>query len=43
MDQLEISPTDWKSYVGKEFGTSDWYEVTQEEITEFGRITGDLQ
>ena len=43
MDQLEISPADWKSYVGKEFGTSDWYEVTQDEITEYGKIVGDMQ
>ena len=43
MIQLEISPSDWKNYVGKEFGTSDWYEVTQDEITEYGKITGDMQ
>ena len=43
MVQLEISPSDWKNYVGKEFGTSDWYEVTQDEITEYGKIVGDMQ
>jgi acyl dehydratase len=43
MTQLEISPSDWKNYVGKEFGTSDWYEVTQDEIDDFGRVIGDLQ
>lgn len=43
MVQLEISPSDWKNYVGKEFGTSEWYEVTQDEITEYGKITSDMQ
>ena len=43
MVQLEISPSDWKGYVGKEIGTSDWYEVTQDEITEYGKIVGDMQ
>jgi acyl dehydratase len=43
MTQLEISPSDWKNYVGKEFGTSDWYEVTQDEINEYGRVVGDTQ
>ncbi len=43
MAQLEISPSDWKKYIGKELGTSDWYEVTQAEITEYGKITGDMQ
>lgn len=43
MTQLEISPRDWINYVGKELGTSDWYEVTQKEIDDFGEIIGDLQ
>ncbi|MHA2088916.1 MAG: MaoC/PaaZ C-terminal domain-containing protein, partial [Promethearchaeota archaeon] len=43
MTQLEISPSDWKNYVGKELGTSEWYEVTQEEINEYGRVVGDMQ
>ena len=43
MTRLEISPSDWKDYVGKEFGKSDWYEVTQDEITEYGKIVGDMQ
>jgi len=41
--RLEIGPSDWKNYVGKELGTSDWYEVTQEEINEYGRVVGDMQ
>ncbi|MHA2184323.1 MAG: MaoC family dehydratase [Promethearchaeota archaeon] len=43
MTPLEISPKEWKNYVGKELGTSDWYEVTQDEINEYGRIVGDMQ
>ena len=43
MVQLEISPSEWKNYIGKELGTSDWYEVTQDEINEYGRIVGDMQ
>lgn len=43
MGRLEISPPDWKNYVGKELGTSDWYEVTQDEINEYGKVVGDLQ
>ncbi len=43
MTQLEISPSDWKNYVGKELGTSDWYEVTQDEINEYGKVVGDMQ
>ena len=43
MVELEISPSDWKKYVGKEFGTSEWYKVTQEEIAEYGEVTGDMQ
>ncbi|MFX1305177.1 MAG: MaoC family dehydratase [Promethearchaeota archaeon] len=43
MVQLEISPSDWINFVGKEIGTSEWYKVTQDEITEFGKIIGDMQ
>jgi len=43
MVQLEISPSEWKNYVGKELGTSDWYEVTQDEINEYGKVIGDMQ
>ena len=43
MAQLKLSPSDWKNYVGKELGTSDWYEVTQDEVTDFGKIVGDMQ
>ncbi|MBA7535189.1 putative enoyl-CoA hydratase 1 [subsurface metagenome] len=43
MVQLQISPSEWKDYVGKELGTSDWYEVTQEEINEYGKVVGDMQ
>lgn len=43
MTRIEISPTDWKNYVGKEIGTSDWFKVIQEEINEYGKIVGDMQ
>jgi len=43
MARLEISPSDWKNYIGKEIGISDWYEVTQDEITKYGKIVGDMQ
>jgi len=43
MVRLEISPSDWKNYIGKEIGISDWYEVTQDEITKYGKIVGDMQ
>ncbi len=43
MSKLELAPSDWKDYVGKEIGTSDWYEVTQKEITEYGKVIGDMQ
>ncbi len=32
-----------KLHVGKELGVSDWHLVTQEEIDEFARVTGDDQ
>jgi acyl dehydratase len=32
-----------KSHVGEELGVSDWHEVTQDEINEFARVTGDDQ
>ena len=43
MTQLKISPSDWKNYVGKELGTSDWLEVTQDEINQYAEIVGDTQ
>ncbi|MBY9012634.1 MAG: MaoC family dehydratase [Candidatus Lokiarchaeota archaeon] len=43
MIRLRLKPSDWNDYIGKELGTSDWYEVTQEEISEYGRIVGDVQ
>ncbi|MFW9877129.1 MAG: MaoC family dehydratase [Candidatus Thorarchaeota archaeon] len=43
MVKLEISPSEWKNYLGKDLGTSDWYEVTQDEINEYGKVVGDLQ
>ncbi len=43
MGRLEISPSSWGDYVGKELGTSDWYEVTQDEINEYGKVVGDMQ
>ena len=43
MTKLRLKPSDWKDYVGKDFGTSDWYEVSQEEINEYGRVIGDMQ
>ena len=32
-----------KGKVGEELGVSDWHEVTQDEIDEFARVTGDDQ
>jgi acyl dehydratase len=32
-----------KQYDGKELGTSDWHEVTQEDINQFADVTGDHQ
>jgi acyl dehydratase len=32
-----------KDFVGQELGVSDWHLVTQEEIDEFARVTGDDQ
>jgi acyl dehydratase len=32
-----------KSYVGKEIGVTDWFEVTQERINAFADATGDHQ
>ncbi len=32
-----------KQHVGQELGVSDWHLVTQEEIDEFARVTGDDQ
>lgn len=32
-----------KTKVGEELGVSDWHEVTQDEIDEFARVTGDDQ
>ena len=43
MSKLKLKPSDWKDYIGKEIGISDWYEVTQEEITEYGKLIGDMQ
>ncbi|MFX1490142.1 MAG: MaoC family dehydratase [Promethearchaeota archaeon] len=43
MVKLEISPSEWKNYLGKDLGTSGWYEVTQDEINEYGKVVGDLQ
>ena len=43
MPRLKVGPSDWRDYVGEELGTSDWYEVTQDEIDEYGRVIGDMQ
>ena len=43
MTRLKLKPSDWKDYIDNEIGKSDWYEVTQEEINEYGRIVGDVQ
>ena len=32
-----------ENFVGKELGTSDWHQITQEQITKFGKVTGDEQ
>jgi acyl dehydratase len=43
MSKLQIAPSEWEDYIGKELGTSDWYEVTQDEITAYGKLIGDMQ
>jgi acyl dehydratase len=32
-----------KQYEGKDLGTSDWHEVTQDDIDQFADVTGDHQ
>ena len=32
-----------KEYEGKDLGTSDWHEVTQEDVDQFADVTGDHQ
>ena len=32
-----------ESFVGKELGKSEWQKITQDQITKFGKITGDEQ
>ncbi len=32
-----------REYLGQEVGLSDWYEVTQEQITQFAHTTDDVQ
>jgi acyl dehydratase len=32
-----------RSYVGKEIGASEWFEITQEKINQFAEATGDHQ
>jgi len=34
---------DLKSRIGQELGVSDWYEVTQEAVDEFAKVTEDFQ
>lgn len=34
-------PVDILAWVGKEIGTSNWFEITQEQIDTFARLTGD--
>lgn len=44
MARLTINGIDeLKTYIGKELGTSDWLEVTQDEINAFADATGDHQ
>ncbi|MHA1748451.1 MAG: MaoC/PaaZ C-terminal domain-containing protein, partial [Promethearchaeota archaeon] len=43
MSKLQIIPSEWEKYIGKELGTSDWYLVTQDEIMEYGNVVGDMQ
>tara|TARA_Y100000768_G_scaffold381992_1_gene361566 strand:+ start:592 stop:1047 length:456 start_codon:yes stop_codon:yes gene_type:complete len=32
-----------ENFVGKELGTSNWHQITQKQITKFGKVTGDEQ
>ena len=34
---------DLKGYVGKEIGLTEWVQITQEMINQFGELTGDTQ
>ena len=34
---------DLKDYVGKEIGLTDWVQITQDMINQFGELTGDTQ
>lgn len=43
MAAKEIAFGDVKSMVGKDLGSSDWHEVTQEDINTFADVTGDHQ
>lgn len=36
-------PSELKQYVGKEYGISEWYTVTQDNIQKFAEATGDHQ
>jgi len=43
MPTIFESPSELESAVGKELGTSDWLEITQERINLFADATGDHQ
>jgi len=38
-----LAPDQLKSAVGEEIGTSEWYEVTQENVNRFADVTSDHQ
>lgn len=38
-----VSPEEYKSYLGKELGTSEWFSITQDRINTFAECTEDRQ
>lgn len=40
MESIEDA-TDLQARTGKELGVSDWFEITQADVTEFAELTGD--
>jgi len=38
-----MTPDELRERAGQEIGVSEWHEVTQQQIDEFARVTGDLQ
>ncbi|MFP6616315.1 MAG: MaoC/PaaZ C-terminal domain-containing protein, partial [Candidatus Hydrogenedentota bacterium] len=43
MATREVDINDVPNMVGEELGSSEWHEVTQEDIQKFAEATGDFQ